>query len=300
MSGCTLCPRQCGIDRSKKKGTCRVGEEVLVGAIVVHRGEEPPLVTGAGSGAIFFCGCPMRCSYCQNRQISHSCHGRAFTPERLAEVMLKLEDAGCSNINLVSPTHYTPDVIAALEKARAIGMQLPVLINSSGYETEECLRLWEGHAQIYLMDLKYGDNQTGKTLSGVEGYWDIATKAMDYLYKTAGHLVADSEGKAIRGLMVRHLVLPGMISNPFSVLEFLAGLSLEIPLSIMSQYNPEYYKGDLPEMKRRITPEEYQVVIERASCLGFETIYCQDMEACSSYNPDFSLDKPFDDMVKFY
>jgi putative pyruvate formate lyase activating enzyme len=300
MRGCTLCPRQCGIDRSKARGACRAGEEILVGAVVIHKGEEPPLVAGAGSGAIFFCGCPMRCSYCQNKQISHFSKGRVFTPDKLADAMLKLEELGCSNINLVSPTHYTPSVITAIEKARALGMKLPILVNSSGYETRECLGRWKGHAQIYLMDLKYGDNPSGKVLSGVDDYWDVAMRAITYLFETAGVLGLDGEGKASSGLMVRHLVLPGMLSNPFSVLEFLSGLSLEMPVSIMSQYNPEYYRGDLSEMRRRITSDEYGTVIERATALGFETLYYQDMEAPSTYNPDFSSERPFADMIKLF
>jgi putative pyruvate formate lyase activating enzyme len=300
MRGCTLCPRQCAIDRSKARGACRVGEDILVGAIVVHRGEEPPLVFGAGSGAIFFCGCPLRCSYCQNRQISHLCKGSVFTSDQLALSMLKLEEEGCSNINLVSPTHYTPSVISAIITARALGMKLPILVNSSGYETRECLESWEGHAQIYLMDLKYGDNLSGKILSGVDDYWDVAKKAITYLFETAGILDLDSEGKAVSGLMVRHLVLPGMLSNPFAVLEFLSDLSRQTPLSIMAQYNPEYYHGEVSEMRRHITPDEYATVIERAAALGFETLYCQDMEAPSTYNPDFSLEKPFADMVRLF
>jgi len=214
--------------------------------------------------------------------------------------MLKLEEVGCSNINLVSPTHYTPSVITAIVKARALGMKLPILVNSSGYETQECLERWKGHARIYLMDLKYGDNHSGKVLSGVDGYWDVARQAIAYLFETEGVLNLDSEGKASSGLMVRHLVLPGMLSNPFSVLEFLSELSLGIPLSIMSQYNPQYYHRDMSEMKRRITSDEYQAVIERATALGFETIYCQDMEAPSTYNPDFSLERPFADMIKLF
>lgn len=300
MRGCTLCPRQCGIDRSKTRGACRVGEEMLVGAVVVHKGEEPPLVVGAGSGAIFFCGCPMRCSYCQNKQISQFNNGKAFTPDKLAHAMLKLEEEQCSNINLVSPTHYTPSVIEAIVIARTLGLKLPILVNSSGYETPECLGLWKGHAQIYLMDLKYGDNHTGKVLSGVHDYWDVAKQAVAHLYESAGVLVSGSEGKAVSGLMVRHLVLPGMLSNPFSVLEFLSELSPEIPVSIMSQYNPEYYQGDLPEMRRRITSDEYTTVIERATAFGFETLYCQDMEAPSTYNPDFGSERPFADMVKLF
>ncbi|HVN70452.1 MAG TPA: radical SAM protein, partial [Desulfomonilia bacterium] len=200
----------------------------------------------------------------------------------------------------VGPTHYTPWIIQALESARSRGLRLPVLINSSGYESRECLVLWKGHAQIYLMDLKYGDNVTGRALSGVDDYWDAAKGAIAHLWETVGPLELDGEGGATKGLMVRHLVLPGMLSNPFSVLEFLSELSLEIPVSIMSQYNPRYYDGDVEEMKRRITPEEYRVVTERAASLGFETIYCQGLEAPDLYNPDFDEERPFDDALKFF
>jgi putative pyruvate formate lyase activating enzyme len=179
-------------------------------------------------------------------------------------------------------------------------MRLPILVNSSGYETRGCLERWKGHAQIYLMDLKYGDNPSGKVLSGVDDYWDVAMQAITYLFETAGVLDLDSEGKASCGLMVRHLVLPGMRSNPFSVLEFLSGLSLEMPVSIMSQYNPRYYRGGLSEMRRCITSDEYATVIERATALGFETLYFQDMEAPSTYNPDFRSERPFADMIKLF
>jgi putative pyruvate formate lyase activating enzyme len=211
-----------------------------------------------------------------------------------------LEEKGCTNINLVSPGHYTPSVLAAVTSARSRGLKIPILMNSSGYETRECLELWEGHAQIFLMDLKYGDNAAGKALSGVEDYWDIAREAIAFLFERVGPLDLDGDGRAVRGLMVRHLVLPGMLSNPFAVLEFLSGLSLEIPVSIMSQYNPRYYTGDVSDMKRGITADEYAVVIERAQDLGFETIYAQDMEAPSNYNPDFEGERPFDDMFKLF
>ncbi|MCU0575348.1 MAG: radical SAM protein [Desulfobacterota bacterium] len=298
MRGCFLCPRLCGIDRARASGACRSGSELRVGAVVVHRGEEPPLVAGSGSGAVFFCGCPMRCSYCQNHQISQSCEGRAMTPGELALAMLRLEGEGCSNINLVSPTHYTPWILESIEQARASGMRLPVLVNSSGYETRECLHLWRDHARIYLMDLKYGDNVAGKTLSGVSDYWDVARDAIEYLWETAGPLVEDTEGRASHGLLVRHLVLPGMISNPFSVLEFLSGLSTEIPVSIMSQYNPVYYRGDMPDMRRPLDAGEYEAVLRKACDLGFETVFCQDMGASDTYNPDFKADRPFDDLSR--
>lgn len=240
----------------------------------------------------------MRCAYCQNAQISQLCQGRKISISGLADFMVRLQDEGCSNINLVSPTHYTTWILDAIESARSSGLKIPIVINSSGYETRECLDLWKGYARIFLMDLKYGDNHTGKALSAVSDYWDRASEAIAYLWETVGPLELDGEGKAVRGLMVRHLLLPGMLSNPFSVLEFLSGLSVEVPLSLMSQYNPRFYHGELPEMRRAVTRDEYQVVLERAIDLGFTTIFSQDMESCATYNPDFDSSSPFGDLKK--
>jgi putative pyruvate formate lyase activating enzyme len=277
-----------------------VGEEILIGAIVIHRGEEPPLVTGSGSGAIFFCGCPLKCTYCQNKQISQLCRGKKITTNELAESMVRLQDAGCSNINLVSPTHYTPWVLDAIESAREQGLRLPIVVNSSGYETRDCMKLWKGYAHIFLMDLKYGDNHSGEVLSAVADYWDRAREAIAFLWETAGPLKLDQEERAVSGLIVRHLLLPTMLSNPFSVLEFLSGLSCDIPLSLMSQYNPCYYQGDIPEMRRAITQGEYQVVLEKALELGFTTVFSQDMGSPSIYNPDFGSESPFGDLMRLY
>jgi putative pyruvate formate lyase activating enzyme len=300
MKGCTLCPRQCGIDRSKADGACKVKDEILVGAVVIHRGEEPPLVMDSGSGAIFFCGCPMKCSYCQNVQISRMCKGKSVSYQELCDFMMRLQDAGCSNINLVSPTHYSPWIFEAIDSAWEKGLKLPIMVNSGGYETKECLDFWKIYARIYLMDLKYGDNQTGKALSAVPDYWERACEAIAYLYESIGPLELDSEGRAVKGLMVRHLLLPGMISNPFSVLEFLSELSLDIPLSLMSQYNPDFYQGDISDMRRTLIRDEYQVVLEKALELGFSTIYTQDMGSNDMYNPDFESPSPFNDLIKLF
>jgi putative pyruvate formate lyase activating enzyme len=298
MTGCTLCPRACPVDRSRGAGACGAGPELLVGAVVVHRGEEPPLVTGQGSGAIFFSHCPLKCSFCQNKQISHEGSGSAVSIPELADSMLTLQARGCSNINLVSPTHYAPAIISAVDLAKGQGLSLPVMLNSSGYEKVEALDRWQGRAGLFLMDLKYGDNEIGQRLSRVPDYWDRARDAVAHLRETSGSLVTGPGGEALAGLMVRHLVLPGMLSNPFAVLEFLAGLSLDIPVSIMSQYNPRFYQGDIPEMQRPLMKDEYEVVLERACDLGFTTIFSQDMHSADTYVPDFDATDPFGDQSR--
>ncbi|HNY66456.1 MAG TPA: radical SAM protein [Deltaproteobacteria bacterium] len=298
MTGCTLCPRACPVDRDHETGACDAGPGLLVGAIVVHRGEEPPLVTGQGSGAVFFSGCPLKCSFCQNRRISHEGAGTVITIEELARYLLTLQEHGCSNINLVSPTHFAPAIISAVTRARRLGLNLPVMLNSSGYESVPALKDWHGHASIFLMDLKYGDNETGRLLSRVSDYWDRAREAITYLWERYGELALDQNGAAVSGLIVRHLVLPGMRSNPFAVLEYLAGLSLDIPVSIMSQYNPCFYQGTAPEMGRPLLKEEYEAVLERACDMGFTTIFAQDLDAPGTYVPDFDSKKPFGDGLR--
>ena len=298
MARCGLCPRACPVDRGFEAGACGAGSELRVGAVVIHRGEEPPLVKGQGSGAIFFSHCPLQCSFCQNRKISHEGAGEAVSTDGLAGCMLALQERGCSNINLVSPTHYAPSIIEALGHARSLGLRLPVILNSSGYETVEGLNRWQGHAGLFLMDLKYGDNETGRLLSRVPDYWDRAREAVSHLWESPGRLVLDGNGAAVSGLMVRHLVLPGMLSNPFAVLHFLAELSVDSPVSIMSQYNPAFYRGGVPELKRPLLKEEYETVVERACDLGFTTIFAQGLDATGTYVPDFESELPFGDQVR--
>lgn len=298
MTRCGLCPRACEVDRGSEAGACGAGGDLRVGAVVVHRGEEPPLVKGQGSGAIFFSHCPLKCPFCQNRKISHEGAGEAVSTDGLARCMLALQERGCSNINLVSPTHYAPSIIEALRRARSLGLGLPVVLNSSGYESVEALDRWRGHAGLFLMDLKYGDNETGRRLSRVPDYWDRAREAVRRLWEFPGGLVLDERGAAVSGLMVRHLVLPGMLSNPFAVLHFLAELSLDIPVSIMSQYNPGFYQGEVPELKRALLKEEYEAVVERACDLGFTTIFTQGLDAIDTYVPDFESALPFGDQVR--
>jgi len=266
-----------------------------VAAIVAHRGEEPPLVKGAGSGAVFFSGCPLQCAFCQNRQISHHQSGHAVSPGMLVDYLLDLERLGCSNINLVSPTHFALPLAEALSEARRRGLKLPVMLNSSGYESIATLEALRPYIDLYLMDIKYGDNQTGGRLCQVRDYWDTTRQAISWCWETAGALRLDAAGAGIAGLIVRHLVLPGMLSNPFAVLEFVAGLSLEIPVSLMSQYDPGFYTGEIDEMRRALDKAEYAVVLERAAELGIQTVFAQDMDCVQSYTPDFQASRPFGD-----
>lgn len=290
---CTLCPRACGSDRSLRPGPCHAGQDMRVAAIVPHRGEEPPLVYGAGSGAVFFSGCPLQCSLCQNRTISHRQTGDAVSPAQLAEYLLALEQSGCTNINLVSATHYAVPVAQTLEQARSRGLSIPVMLNSSGYESIATLEALRPYIDIYLMDIKYGDNHIAERLCRVHDYWEMTCQAVRWCWETAGALREDAAGAGTAGLIVRHLVLPGMLSNPFAVLEFVAGLSSSIPVSLMSQYSPEFYTGQIPELQRRLDETEYAVVLERADELGIETVFTQAMDSVHTYSPDFNAERPF-------
>jgi putative pyruvate formate lyase activating enzyme len=294
---CSLCPKRCGADRHSEKGLCGAGGGMRVSAVVVHKGEEPPLVTGTGSGAIFFPGCPLKCPYCQNSQISHKCLGCNITPDRLSLYMLELQDMGCSNINLVTPTHYTHELILSLETAKKNGLVLPVVLNSSGYEDIKTLKMLSPYIDIYLMDMRYGSNEAGLFTGGIPDYWDRAMDAVEFSWREKGPIKTDEAGRALSGLIVRHLLLPGMLSKPFSVLNFLACLSIKVPLSLLAQYNPRFYADGILEMKRPVSHEEYQAVLSRAIELGFETIYAQDIDSQESYAPDFTNLHPFGDGI---
>ena len=185
---CNLCPRLCNVDRSVSRGICLARNAIKVAAIVIHRGEEPPFVKGKGSGAIFFTGCPVRCKYCQNKEISHTELGTTLTPQELARYMIKLQRLGSSNVNLITPTHYTPWILTSIKHAMGMGLTIPLMVNSGGYELISTINMWYGYASIYLIDLKYGDNATGQMLSGVRDYWDISRKIIRHIWDNIGPL----------------------------------------------------------------------------------------------------------------
>jgi len=297
LSRCRSCPRHCGADRpGGEPGYCGIGSKALVAHTGLHFGEEPPISGSRGSGAIFFAGCNLRCVFCQNYQISQEFRAlglREADAEDLTLAMLRLQDEGAHNLNLVSPSHVVPQIAEALEAARDRGLAIPVVFNSNGYDSIESLGLLEGLVDVYLPDLKYMDDALAKRLSGAEGYSAVALAAVEEMLRQVGRLVTDEEGVAARGLIVRHLVLPGHIDDSVECLRAIAALDPKITVSIMSQYSPRHRAGRHPEINRTLTAAEYEEIVECALDLGLENAFVQDLESPGIYLPDFTRERPF-------
>ncbi len=281
LGSCRVCPRECGVDRLKndKIGFCRSGLNALVSSASVHRGEEPPISGTKGSGTIFFANCNMRCVYCQNYPISQMGTGTEKTPGELACQMLWLQEQGCHNLNLVTPTHFMPQFLKALGIARERGFSLPIVYNTSGYESLEALALLDGIVDIYMPDMRYADDGAAVKFSAAPHYVGINRAAVREMYRQVGDLVVDEDGVAQRGLLVRHLVLPKGISGTASVIRFLSEeISKDVCLSLMSQYFPAYKANGIKELSRRITGEEYEEACRIREQCGLENGWVQEFE----------------------
>lgn len=260
-SPCRVCPRQCRVDRtdraSTRVGFCRVRDKAVVFAFHPHHGEEDLLRGRAGSGTIFFSSCNLACLFCQNWEISQSRLGRPVSEEELAEMMLLLQARGCHNINLVSPSIYVPQVIGAVHAASLLGLRLPLVYNTSSYDSQESLRLLEGIVDIYMPDAKYSDDQVAGKLSLVKGYWQVARAAIVEMHRQVGDLTTGADGLAVRGLLVRHLVLPGGLAGTREVARFLAReVSADTYINVMGQYRPEHRAWRYPQLNRHLTQDE--------------------------------------------
>ena len=296
LSSCDICPRECGVNRlAGERGFCRSTYLPVVAAVCGHHGEEPAVSGTKGSGTVFFGNCNLRCAYCQNHQISQS---RAKQPPTgvgfrvLAERMLYLQDdAGCHNINFVSPSHFVPQVVRAVLEAVPMGLRLPLVYNTSSYDSVDSLRELDGIVGIYLADLRYASDRWAWRFSRAKNYVKHARAAISEMYRQVGELVVDEMGLAQRGLIVRHLVLPNGLAGSKESLIWLANeVSPEVTVSVMSQYFPAHKASRIPLLSRRITAAEYSEVIEFADSLGLENGWVQEMGASDNYLPHFERD----------
>lgn len=283
-SPCVLCGRRCGAQRFASSentkaakrptiGVCRTRDRAVVASVGPHFGEEPPLVGQRGSGTIFFAGCNLKCIYCQNYDLAHHFRGEEVGDEELGRMMLRVQEWGCHNVNLVSPTHVVPNIIAAVRLAARQGLRVPLVYNTGGYDSLETIRLLEGIVDIYMPDMKYGDPEPARDFSDAADYPEINFAAVKEMHRQVGDLVVGENGVAVRGLLVRHLVLPGGVAGTKKVMEFLAHhVSRDTYVNIMAQYRPCYKAVGHSLLGRRITNAEYRQALQIAADAGLTRI----------------------------
>ena len=269
LHACDLCGRECRVDRYETLGSCHTGVEAVVSSFGPHLGEEDPLRGYRGSGTIFFAWCNLNCQYCQNYDISQVGQGDEVEPKELAKMMLSLELRGCHNINFVSPTHVVAPILAGVLIAAHAGLRLPLVWNTGGYDSLETLALLDGVVDIYMPDIKYADEETARRYSKVKAYPQINQAAVKEMHRQVGDLVTDDNGVALRGLLVRHLVLPAGLAGTAEIARFLAEeISPNTYINVMDQYRPCYQAGDMPPLNRSITREEYHQALEQTRVAG--------------------------------
>ncbi|MBN1129622.1 MAG: hypothetical protein JXA71_11575 [Chitinispirillaceae bacterium] len=293
-SSCELCPRRCRVDRlSGERGFCGAPGEMVVSSMFPHHGEEPPFSGTGGSGTVFFSYCTLKCAFCQNYQLSHLNEGGPVTPHELARKMAGLASAGCHNINLVTATHFLPWVVRAIRQACDLGLSLPIVYNCGGYERAEVLSLLSGIVDIYLPDMKYGDDTSAAAYSQAGDYVEINRGAVREMFRQAGPLRLDDHGIAYRGTCIRHLVLPGNRSGTRQILEFLrtAFDPRDLYISLMAQYRPLYKAALFPEINRTLLPEEYEPLRKAFVENGFNGFYQEIDRMDSAFIIDFTKRK---------
>lgn len=287
---CKLCPRECNVDRGlDKTGFCKVPNHIKVARAALHFWEEPCISGDEGSGTVFFSGCNLRCVYCQNRKIAEGVYGKNITVDRLAAIFLELQEKGANNINLVTPSHYVLQIIKALEMAKEQGLTLPVVYNSSAYEKVETLKLLEGYVDVYLPDFKYMDRRLSGKYSKAEDYSVVAKRAIFEMVRQVGAPCFDDRGILQKGVIVRHLVLPGYTQDSKKIIKYLYDTyGNGIFISILSQFTPLSYLSEYPELNRKITEEEYEDVVDYAIEIGVDNGFIQEGDVAEeSFIPDF-------------
>ena len=300
IENCTLCPRKCGINRSisnispenSRLGYCGQTDRVKLARAALHYYEEPCISGNKGSGAVFFSGCNLGCVFCQNQSISHENYGKEISVERLAAIFKELQKKSAHNINLVTPTHFVPLIIEAVKLARSEGLSIPIIYNTSSYETCENIQLLDGYVDIYLPDFKYWDNELASKYSNAKNYRDFAIKSIDMMIAQKPVQKYDDDGIMQEGVIVRHMILPGHTKDSMRIIEYLyKTYGNSISLSLLSQYTPLKHVEKYPELNRKITKREYNKVVDYALSLGVSNAFIQEGDAVGeSFIPDFNLE----------
>ena len=291
LEKCTICPHKCEIDRTKQVGRCKSRDKVKIALYSIHDFEEPCISGEKGSGTIFFSNCNMNCIYCQNYEISQQEKGKEIDIEELADIMIKQQEKGVENINLVTPTSYALHIIEAIKLAKNKGLHIPIVYNTNGYENIETLKLLEGYIDIYLPDLKYYYNELGQKYSKVNNYFEVATKAIKEMYRQVGCPQLNENGIMIKGLMIRHLVLPNNIENSKHVFKWIKeNINHNVYVSVMAQYFPTYKAKNVDELGRKLTKQEYEEIESYLYDFELENGYIQELgEHEEEYVPKWDI-----------
>ena len=287
-----LCPRKCGVNRDGGEiGYCGTDSRIKIARAALHYWEEPCISGENGSGTVFFSGCNLRCVFCQNYKISTCRGGRYITKDELCDIFLELQNQGAHNINIVTGTHYAADIVEAFEKARTKGLSIPIVYNCGGYESVETLKMFDGIADIYLPDFKYFNNRYAKEYSSVSDYREVAEKAIAEMVLQRGKAKFDSDGMMKSGVIVRHLMLPGLLFDSKKIVEYLyKTYKDDIWISIMNQYTPLEQVKNIPRLNKKINPKCYEALLEYAAELGVTNAYIQEGDtAKESFIPDFTI-----------
>ncbi len=287
MTNCDICPRHCKVIRSEKKGFCRVSDKITLGRAGLHFWEEPCISGLGGSGTIFFTGCNMRCIFCQNEPLSKGIVGKEVSEKRLREIFYELIDDGADNINLVTPTHFVPEIVKALSAEK---LPVPVVYNTSSYEEVSTLKMLDGLIDIYLPDLKYKDSALSKKLSSAPDYYEKAVPAIKEMIRQTGEEKWDEDGLLLKGVIIRHLVLPGFLANTYDIIDTVSTEFPDVMFSLMSQYTPPKKHLPTESLNRRLTEEEYEKAVDYMYLSGFENGFLQELSSAKEeYTPDFDL-----------
>ncbi len=293
LSDCTLCPRNCHVNRlAGELGHCGMSGDILAARAALHPWEEPCLVGDRGSGTVFFSGCNLKCVFCQNHNIALGQQGKSISLSRLSDIFLELQEKGATNINLVTPTHYIPQIALALTSAKEQGLSIPVVYNTGGYEKVSSLQLLEGLVDIYLPDFKYYSCELSRKYSHAADYFQQACEALEEMFRQVGPCTFDDQGLLKKGIIVRHLLLPGQTKDSKKILRYLhETYGDNIWISIMNQYTPLEHVSPLPELNRNVSAEEYDRVVNFAIQLGITNAFIQEGEtATESFIPAFDLE----------